>query len=207
MKMWNVLLTLILISPAAHAASEDFSIKPFYQKQALVTQRLMPFLVTAPASEPNAEIISVTPSRHCMAMPDAHRSLVFMVYCLKPTTLQLQVLVKGKLSNFNLKAEALPIAEISIAPDVDDPGEVTGGPQPGIDPGKVIYDKRCVGCHNAMPAIPKGTTAQTVNRMKAAFLKDYNDPLLGPNVRMGVFHNKFTAKELEDLAKYINTKP
>jgi hypothetical protein len=190
---YPILFSLFIFSLCiVRAAEAQYSVEPFYETDALVTDRVLPFAVKNSLGEP-ATISSITsPGGKCSVMVDPYRKHVLLLYCTAVSSVQIDVFVVEGQKIVRLPMPSMAIKKVSISS-----GETTPvNPSPvGNVVGQNLYNNNCKSCHTSI-VLPKTTTAASLTAKFNA-----SAAAKGP---MTKFKNFFTAAELEALSKYIN---
>ncbi len=191
-----ILLLSCFFTAIAHGQTSPYKIISLYQKDALLTERFLPFQILNLNNEP-VVIESVSAASPCYAMVDPHRAHIALFYCTEQTlsSFSLNVRDRGQLQIF--KTPEFNIQKLAILSSTPDPDK----PKEPDSPGKTLYNTNCASCHNSSNRMVETTT---VTHLKNLFAGRVNDDQGNPIVSMTKFNNLFGDKQLNDLVKYIN---
>ncbi|MCB0378352.1 MAG: hypothetical protein KDD33_07655 [Bdellovibrionales bacterium] len=169
------------------SALASLKITSFYEADALVTGRFLPFKVS---DSGNLKIKSVVVDSGCRAMLDPYRKDIFLVYCWEEGSPSVDLVLDVDGHEVATSAPAIAVAKVSIIEPPDDPV----GPG-GESLGFKLFKQDCTQCHPGQKVITKGQTANSVRTALArGQMKSINLDL------------KYNAddEKINALVKYIN---
>ncbi len=169
--MKQLILHLLFLCISSLAFANNYQIISMYEKDALVTHRLLSFKVKD--SGGNAlDVKNVNVNVGCEAMIDIHFNNIFHIMCTEEMTVQGSIF----LSNGEL-VSLTPFTVRQLGKVFSFPTDEPIGPstEPSIALGRSIFANNCMSCHRTQP-IEKGQTDTSVatalgtDPMKAAGL-------------------------------------
>lgn len=176
--------------------TSPYKIVSMYHKDALVTERFLPFQILNLNNEP-VSIEAITASKPCYGMVDPHRAHIALFFCTEETSsgFSLNIRDKGQLQVF--KSPAFDIKKLALLSSTPNPDK----PKDPDSPGKVLYTRNCASCHTSSNRMVETTTVQHLKNLFAGTVRDSGGQLINS---MTMFHNFFTDPQLNDITKYIN---
>ncbi len=192
-----LLLIALITSPTAKAQSvAPYKIVSLYQKEALVTERFLPFQILTSDNLP-VSIESVEAQPPCYGMVDPHRAHIALFFCTEETASHFSVYLRdrGQLQVF--KAPDFSIRRLAILSSTPDPDK----PIAPDSPGKILYTTNCASCHTSSNRMVETTTVARLKDLFAGKVKDENGNVIDA---MTKFNNFFNETQLNDLVRYIN---
>ncbi len=192
-----LLLVALIITPKAEAQGvSPYKIVSLYQKEALVTERFLPFQILTSDNQP-VSIESVEAQQPCYGMVDPHRTHIALFFCTEETASHFSVNIRdrGQLQVF--KTPDLSIRRLAILSSTPDPDK----PIDPDSPGKILYNTNCASCHTASNKMVETTTVTRLKDLFAGKVRDENNNVIDA---MTKFNNFFNETQLNDLVKYIN---
>jgi hypothetical protein len=191
-----VLVFFLLSSKAETPARSPYKIVSLYHKDALVTERFLPFQIVNLNNE-LVSVESVYAEKPCSGMVDPHRAHIALFFCTEETTNSFSVFLRdgGQLRIFKTPEFSVrKVALLSSTPNPDKPREPDS-------PGKILYNGNCASCHTASNKMVETTTVTHLKNLFAGKVKDKSGNVIES---MTKFNNFFSDSQLNDLVKYIN---
>ena len=173
-----------------------YKITSLYQKDALVTERFLPFQVLNMNNEPIA-IASVEAQKPCYAMVDPHRAHIALFYCTEETVSSFSIILRDQNQLQVFKTPDFVIHKVALLSSTPNPDK----PKDPDSPGKILYNTNCASCHTSSNKMVETTTVTHLKDLFAGRVKDANNKTIDS---MTKFHNFFSDAQLNDLVKYIN---
>jgi hypothetical protein len=194
--MLTLLIALFMTSQAQAQGVSPYKIVSLYQKEALVTERFLPFQILTLDNRP-VTIESVEAPQPCYGMVDPHRAHIALFFCTEETASHFSINIRdqGRLQVF--KTPDFSIRKLAILSSTPDPDK----PVVPDSPGKILYNTNCASCHTASNKMVETTTVVRLKDLFAGRVRDENNNVIDS---MTKFNNFFTDAQLNDLVKYIN---
>jgi hypothetical protein len=188
-KLFSLLIFSLCVGRIAKA---QYRVEPFYETDALVTGRVLPFAVKNSQGDPVTISSIKSPGGKCSVMVDPYRKHVLLLYCTAAASVPIDVFVVEGQKIVRLPIPSMTIKKVSISSGDTTP--VTPIPVENVV-GQKLYNNNCKACHTSI-VLPKTTTAASLTAKFNASAAEK-----GP---MTKFKGFFTSSELDALSKYIN---
>lgn len=127
-QLFTLLFTMLLSWSVWAQAS--FRVTSFYEAEAYLTERLIPFAVRYRSGESVEALLLVEVSKPCQAMVDPHRPYVFHLYCTEEADVASVVTIKEGAKQYRLTVPSVQVRKLAIISSTPNPaatGSAKGG--------------------------------------------------------------------------------